>query len=152
MQKRYRVTLTSEEREQLQVMLSGGRVLASAQRHARILLKADEGRDGPGLTDAAVAEAVECGTATVERARTRFVEDGLEAALRPKPTSRTYVRKLGGEAEAHLIALACSDPPEGRNRWSLRLLADRLVALGIVEDVSYETVRRTLKKTNSSLG
>ena len=152
MRKRYRVTLTSEEREPLQAMLSGGRVLASAQRHARILLKADEGPDGPGLTDAAVAEAVECGTATVERVRTRFVEDGLEAALRPKPTSRTYLRKLGGKAEAHLIALACSDPPEGRGRWSLRLLADRLVALRIVEDVSHETVRQTMKKTNSNRG
>jgi len=152
MRKHYRVTLTSEERQQLRAMLRRGRVLASAQRHARILLKVDESPGGPGLSDTAAAEAVDCGTATVERLRKRFVEEGFEASLRPKPTSRTYVRKLDGEAEARLIALACGDPPEGRSRWSLRLLADRVVALGIVEDVSYEAVRRTLKKTNLSLG
>ena len=146
MRKRYRVSLTSQERQQLQGMLKRGRVLASAQRHARILLKADEGLEGPGHTDAAVAEAVDCGRATVERVRKRFVEEGLEAALRPKPTMRTYERKLDGQAEAHLIALACGQPPAGRSRWSLRLLADRVVALGIVEDVSYETIRRTMKK------
>lgn len=148
MRKRYRVTLTRQEREQLEGQLRRGRVLVSAQRHARILLKADEGPQGPALTDVEVAEAVECGRATVERVRKRFVEEGLEAALRPRPTTRTYVRKLDGRAEAHLIALTCGDPPEGHARWSLRLLADRVVALGLVEEVSHETIRRTLKKTN----
>lgn len=152
MRKRYRVTLTRQEREQLEAQLRRGRVLASAQRHARILLKADEGPRGPALTDDQVAGAVECGRATVERVRKRFVEEGLQAALRPRPTTRTYLRKLDGRAEAHLIALACGDPPEGHARWSLRLLAEGVVALGLVEEVSYETIRRTLKKTSSSLG
>ena len=152
MRKRYRVTLTEQERRDLQAMLGGGRVLASAQRHARILLKADQGPYGPAMTDLEVAEAAECGKATVERVRKRFVEEGLDAALRPRPTSRTYARKLDGKAEAQLTALACSDPPEGRSRWTLRLLADQVVALGIVEDVSHETIRRTMKKTNSSPG
>lgn len=152
MRKRYRVTLTKEERHELHAMLRRGRVLASAQRHARILLKADQGPHGPGLTDVQVAEAVDCGKATVERVRQRFVEDGLDAALRPRPTTRTYERKLDGQAEARITALACSDPPEGQARWSLRLLADRVVALGIVGGVSHETIRRTMKKTNSSPG
>lgn len=116
--------------------------------HAGILLKAHQSKSGPGWTDARIADALDCGTATVERVRKRFVEEGLDAALRPKPTTRTYVRKLDGKGEARLIALACSDPPEGRARWSLRLPADRLVALGVVEGISHEAVRRTMKKTN----
>lgn len=148
MQKRYRVTLTEEERDRLESMLNRGRVLARRLTRARILLHADESEHGSGWTDGAIAEAVQCGRRTVERTRQRFVEEGLDAALDPRPTSRVYERKLDGEAEAQLIALACSDPPEGRQRWSLRLLADRVVALGLAEDVSHETVRRTLQKTS----
>ncbi len=148
MRKRYRVTLTAAEREQLAGMRRRGRVDARVLVHAGILLKADESKGGPSWTDARIADALDCGTATVERVRKRFVEEGLDAALRPKPTTRTYLRKLDGKGEARLIALACSDPPEGRARWSLRLLADRLVALGVVEDISHEAVRRTLKKTS----
>lgn len=148
MRKRYRVTLTSAERDQLLGMRRGGRIGARVLVHAGILLKADEGSSGAGWTDARIAEALACGTATVERVRKRFVEDGFDAALRPKPTTRTYVRKLDGEGEARLITLACSDPPEGRSRWTLRLLADRLVALGVVENISHEAVRRTMKKTS----
>lgn len=148
MRKRYRVTLTSAEREQLVGMRRRGRVDVRVLAHAGILLKADEGGSRAGWTDARIAEALECGTATVERVRKRFVEDGLDASLRPRPTTRTYVRKLDGKGEARLIRLACSDPPEGRSRWSLRLLADRLVALGVVEDISHEAVRRTMKKTS----
>ncbi|RME36217.1 MAG: IS630 family transposase [Planctomycetota bacterium] len=146
MKKRYRVTLTAAEREQLSRMRRRGRASARALVHAGILLKADEGEGGPGWNDARIAEALDCGTATVERVRKRFVEEGLEAAFRPRPTTRTYLRKLDGKGEARLIALACSDPPEGHARWSLRLLADRLVALGMVDAISHETVRRTLKK------
>ena len=148
MRKRYRVTLTPAEREQLLGMRRRGRIDARVLVHVGILLKADEGGSRTGWTDARIAEALECGTATVERVRMRFVEEGFDAALRPKPTTRTYVRKLDGKGEARLITLACSDPPEGRARWSLRLLADRLVALGIVGDISYEAVRRTMKKTS----
>jgi Homeodomain-like domain len=93
-----------------------------------------------------------CGRASVERVRKRFVEEGLEAALNPKSSQRVYQRKMDGKTEAHLIALACGAPPEGRSRWTLRLLGDQMVALEYVESLSYETVRRTLKKTSSSLG
>lgn len=148
MRKLYRVTLAPEERDQLLSMRRRGRVDARVLVHAGILLKADEGGVGTGWADARIAEALECGTATVGRVRQRFVEEGLEAALRPKPTTRTYLRKLDGQGEARLITLACSDPPEGRARWSLRLLANRLVALGVVEDISHEAVRRTMKKTS----
>jgi transposase len=148
MRKRYRVTLTPAEREQLVGMRRRGRIDARVRVHAGILLKAAAGSGRAGWTDARIAEALDCGTATVERVRRRFVEEGFEAALRPKPTTRTYERKLDGKGEARLITLACSDPPEGRSRWSLRLLADRLVALGVVENISHEAVRRTMKKTS----
>lgn len=152
MKVKHRVTLTGEERDELQAMLNRGRVLARRLMRARVLLHADEGEAGPGWTDAAIAEAVQCGVRTVERVRQRFVEEGLEATLDPRPSSRVYERKLDGEAEAHLIALTCGEPPAGHERWSLRLLAERVVALGIAESVSHETVRRTLKKTSSSPG
>lgn len=152
MKVKHRVTLTGEEREQLQAMLNRGRVLARRLMRARILLHADEGEHGPGWTDAATAQAVQCGLRTIERVRQRFVEEGLDAALDPRPSSRVYERKLDGEVEAHLIALTCGEPPLGHKRWSLRLLAGQVVALGIVDAVSHETVRRTLKKTSSSPG
>ena len=142
--KKYRVTLTSEERKELESLLKRGRVFALKQRHARILLKADEVRSG--ATDEQIAQAVGVGTATVERVRKCFVLHGLTVALTRKNPDRTYLRKLDGKAEAQLIALACGAAPEGRTRWTLRLLADRLVELEIVESISYEAVRRTLKK------
>jgi hypothetical protein len=148
MDKKYRVTLTIEERAALEQRVRSGNGAARMLNHVRILLKADEGDGGPALTDAEVAEALETGLATVARVRQRFVGQGLDAALVPKPTARTYARKLDGAAEARLIKLACSAPPEGRIRWTLALLADRMVALGHVESMSYETVRRALKKTS----
>lgn len=152
MQKRFVVTLTDEERRSLRALVSSGKGAARKLTHARILLKADAGAGGPNWTDAAISEGVEVGTATVERVRQRFVEEGLEAALVPPKPDRIYERKLDGDGEAHLIALACSESPEGRSRWTLELLADRMVALGHVESLSYQTVRRVLKKTRSSLG
>ena len=149
MPKKYHVTLTPEERVELELMTRRGRVAARKLAHARILLECDESDAGPSQRDEDVAEALEVGHATVARIRQRFVEQGLEAALAPKPATRVYARKLDGDGEAHLIALACSRPPAGRNRWTLRLLADRMVVLGHADGgVSYETVRRTLKKTN----
>jgi len=150
MVKKYHVTLTPEERASLETMVGTGKAAARKPAHARILLKADEAEGGPGWADAAVADALGVGAATVARVRQRFVEEGLDAALVPRPTSRVYARKLDGENEARLVTLACSAPPEGRRRWTLSLLADRLVALGHVEDgrLSYETVRRCLKKTS----
>ena len=102
--------------------------------------------------DPEIVDSLGCGRATVERIRKRFVEEGLEAALNPAPTTQTFERRLDGRAEAHLIALVCGSPPEGRARWTLRLLSDRMVVLGYAEELCHETVRKTLKKTNLSLG
>jgi transposase len=150
--KRFFVTLTPEERSSLRKLIRAGTAPARRLQHARILLKADSGPDGPGLSDAAIAHAVEVTKGTVARVRQRFSEAGLKAALEPRPTRRLYRRKLGGVEEAQLIAVACSAPPEGHTRWTLQLLADHAVALHIVDSISDQTVRRTLKKTNLSLG
>jgi len=152
MKKKYIVTLTKEERRMLQDMLSRGKAAARKLLHARILLKADATRGSPGWNDETIAEGLEVGRATVERVRKEFVEDGLEAALERRKPLRQYRRTLDGDGEAHLVALACQKPPEGRGRWTLRLLADRMVQLEYVDQISYQTVRRTLKKTNLSLG
>jgi transposase len=152
MQKKYLVTLTPEERQQLHRLLGRGKGAARKLMHARILLKADASPDGPAWGDEAIAQGLEVGRATVERVRQQFVEEGLEAALTRRQPQRQYARVLDGAAEAHLVALACQQPPEGRSRWTLRLLADRMVELAYVEAVSYQTVRRALKKTNLSPG
>ena len=149
---KYRVTLTDEERATLQEVIRIGKAAARAQTHARILLKADEAPGGPGWTDERIAEARDVSLSTIARVRRRFLEVGAVAALTPRPRPTPPVPKLDGRAEAHLIALTCSAPPEGHDRWTLRLLTDRFVALGVSESVSYETVRRVLKKTNSSRG
>lgn len=152
MRKRYRVTLTETERDDLRKLVSVGKAAARRLVRARILLLADQAEGGLAKSDPQIVESLGCGRASVERVRKRFVEEGLEAALNPKPSQRVYERKMDGKAEARLIALACGPAPEGRSRWTLRLLGDQLVALEHVEAVSYETVRRVLKKTNSSLG
>jgi len=152
MEKRYRVTLTETERVDLQRLVSVGKSAAQKLVRARILLLADQSEGGSSKSDPDIVESLGCGRATVERMRKQFVEEGLDAALCRKPSQRVFERKMDGKAEAHLIALACGAPPEGRSRWTLRLLSDRLVVLEHVESVSYETVRRVLKKTNLSLG
>jgi len=152
MKKKYIVTLTEAERQMLQALLSRGKAAARKLVHARILLKADTRPDGPGWNDDQIAEGLEVGRATVERVRREFVEEGLEAALERRKARRQYERALDGEGEAHLVALACSQAPEGRSRWTLRLLADRMVQLEYVDQVSKDTVWRVLKKTNLSLG
>ena len=149
---KYIVRLTADERNRLEDLIRTGKRAASVILHARILLKADADAGGPGWDDDRIAEAVECGASTVYRVRQAFVEEGLDAALfRKKPTGRQY-RKLDGVQEAHLVALACGSPPDGRHRWTLRLLADRLVELAVVDSISPECVRVTLKKTTSSPG
>jgi transposase len=151
--KKYKVTLTGEERQQLQGLIASGKAAAKKLSHARILLKADAATGGPGWDDARIAEAAEVSTDTVARVRQRFVEQGLDAALvRKKQDRPSRERTLDGRAEARLIALACSAPPDGRKEWTMKLLADRLVELEVVDTVSDETVRRALKKTNSSRG
>jgi transposase len=147
MTKRYRVTLTADERDELGRLLARGKADVRKIKHAQILLKADEAEGGPGWPDQRIAEALEVGIVTVERVRRRFVEEGLASALSPyRGGKRIYEHKLDGAQEAHLIALACSAPPEGRARWTLRLLARRMVELACVDTLSYETVRQILKK------
>ncbi len=151
--KKYVVTLTAEERVELTRLLTAGRTAAQKLAHARILLKADAAPDGPAWTDDRIAEAVEVSTDTVARVRQRFVEQSLGAALDRKKADRPPVPpKLDGRAEARLVTLACSSPPDGRKRWTMQLLADKLVELEVVDAVSDETVRRALQKTRSSRG
>ena len=148
MAKKYRVTLTAEERAGLEALISRGEADARKLAHARILLQADEADGAPARTDQEVASTLYLSTRTVERVRQRFVEEGIESALLPKPTKRVYARALDGVQEAYLIALACSSPPDGKARWAPRLLAERVVELGYAESVSHETGRRTLQKTS----
>ena len=149
--KKYKVTLTAEERQQLADLTASGKAAAKKLTHARILLKADAADGGPAWTDDRIAEALDVSVATVERVRQRFVEQGLEAALvRKKQDHPSRPPLLDGAAEARLIALACSAPPQGRKAWTLSLLAGKLVELEVVEAISYETVRQVLKKMNSS--
>jgi transposase len=151
--KRYKVTLEAEERQQLHDLIAAGRAAARKLSHARILLKADAADGGPAWPDYRIAAALEVSTATVERVRQRFVEQGLDAALDRKHRERPAREiKLDGRAEAQLIALACSAPPEGRATWTMQLLADKLVELEVVPSISDETVRLALKKTRSSPG
>ena len=152
MNKKYRVTLTPEERADLERMIRSGKAAATKLTHARILLLADETPGSPARSDGQIIQALGVAKNTVCRVRERFVEQGLESALVRKPPARTYARKLDGRGEAHLIALACSDPPTGRSDWTMQMLADQLVAAGHVDSLSYETVRRVLKKMKPSRG
>jgi transposase len=152
MHKRYPVLLTEAERDQLKRLIAAGTAPARQLTHARILLKADQSPEGPGWVDERIAEAVEVSQPTVARVRRQYVEEGVEAALHRRAPRREYHRKLDGEQEARLVLLACSQPPAGEARWSLRLLADKLVELEVIDNVSYQTVRRVLKKTRSSRG
>lgn len=149
---KYAVYLSEAERAHVRTLLGRGEAPARRLTHARILLKANQGEGGPGWTDAAIAGALEVHPDTVARVRRAYVSGGLEAALGRKTPDRVYGRTLDGAAEAHLVALVCTTPPAGRERWTLRLLADELMRLDVVETVSYETVRRTLKQTRSSPG
>lgn len=152
MNKTYIVKLTQEERDLLHQLVAAGKAAARRLTHARILLKADSSEGQPNWSDADISEALEVSLSTVARVRERFVEEGLAAALNPRAQQNRRPRRLDGANEAHLIALACAPPPAGQQRWTLRLLADKMVELEHVESLSHETVRRTLKKTNSSRG
>ena len=154
MNKKYIVTLTSEERATLEEMIGKGKAAARKLAHARILLKADVGEDGPGpgWADQRISAALEVSAGTVQHVRQLFVEEGLAAALAPRLSQRVRAYKLDGAGEARLAALACSMAPAGHARWSLRLLADTMVELAYVDAISHETVRRVLKKTSCSRG
>jgi len=149
--KQYVVELTSEERSQLQQIVAKGNTTGYRIKYAHILLKADQSKGCPGWSDPKIAEAFGCNLSTVYRLRKRLVENGFDAVLQHGNTGKRKQRKLDGKAEAYLIALACSQPPEGRQRWTVRLLANELVALGIVDSCGKTTVHETLKKMNSSL-
>jgi transposase len=148
MKKQHIVSLTEEERTRLKTLISGGQAAARTLTRARILLKADTGHEGGGCADREIGQALEVSRPTVERVRKRFAQEGLAAALFPRLRLTTPERRLDGEKEAQLIALTCSAPPEGRQRWTLRLLASGLIEREIVDTISHETVRQTLKKTN----
>ncbi len=149
----YKVTLTQEERNQLTEITRTGTHAARKVIHALILLNVDRGQyNTEQQINEEICKVLKIGMRTIDRVKKRFVEEGLEAALKMAPTSRGYDKLVDGDMEAHLIALACGEPPKGYARWSLRLLSDKLVELRIADSISYETVRRTLKKTNLSLG
>ena len=147
--KRYKVTLTAQEREELGQLISKGKGAARKLLHARILLKAD---NPIGWTDQQISEALEVSISTIERVRAAFVEEGLSAALERRAPKREYKRKLDGEQEAHLVALVCSQPPEDHGRWTLTLIAQKMVELDYVDSIAPETIRRALKKMNLSPG
>lgn len=152
MNQKYVVKLTENERYQLKQLISSGTAPARMLRRAHILLKSDSSEGGPNWSYQAIMAAYEVSNVTVSEVRRTYMADGLEAALHRKKPERQYERRLDGEAEAHLIALTCSQAPEGHERWTLRLLKAHLIQLGVVENCSHETVRTTLKKMNLSLG
>jgi transposase len=146
--KKYIVRLTKDERTDLEGLIHKGKIAARKRLHAEILLKADMSELGEKWLDSQISEAFGISTRTVERVRERLVQEGLEPALNRAKSIRVKSRVIDGEKEAHLIALACGDAPDGRSRWTLRLLGQHMVELGHVESVSHETIRQTLKKTN----
>lgn len=152
MAKKYRVTLTEDERTMLTTMITTGSAPARTLTHARILLKADQAEGGPAWTDDAIRDALDVGLSTIARVRERFVELSIDDALYRRSTPRPRQRLLDGTEEAHLLALTCSAVPEGNERWTLRLLADKMVELEYVDRISHETIRQVLKKMNSSRG
>lgn len=152
MNQKYVVKLSKEERDRLQALLGAGTERARTLTRARILLKSDASDDGANWSYAQIRAAFGVTEVTISKVRRTYVEQGLEAAIQRKQPDREYVQRLDGRAEAHLVALACSAPPEGQVRWTLRLLQERMVELNVVESVSHETVRKTLKKMNLSLG
>ena len=149
--KKYRVKLTTEEQQELKALVPRGWAEAYKQTHARTLLLSDEGQGDGAMKDEEIARGLRIGCSTVEPVRRRCVEDGLEAALRRRQQINRRRKKLDGQGEAHLIAMACGEPPQGRASWTLKLLADRLVECEVVDRISPETVRQTLKKRTQEL-
>jgi transposase len=149
---RYTIKLTKSEVEELRGIINKGSHTSQTFRTAYVLLNCDEGKYSEKVTNEQLAKVLKIGMRTIDRIKKKFVEEGLEATLERRPTTRIYERKVDGEVEAKLVTLCCSDPPKGYAKWSLRLLADRMVELKYVESISYVTVREVLKKTNLSLG
>ncbi len=152
MYQKYPVKLTEADREQLKELVSSGTIKARKMRRAQVLLKSDSSRGGPNWSYQKIGEAFNVSERTISDVRRAYFESGLEVAITRKTPRRVYVHRLDGEAEAHLVALACGKPPAGHEHWSLRLLKHEMIKLSIVENVSHETLRTTLKKMNLSLG
>jgi len=149
---RYTIYLTKSEVEELKSVISKGSHTSQSFRAAYILLNCDKGRHSEKVTNEQISKVLNIGMRTIDRVKKKFIEEGLEATLERKPTRRNYERKVDGEVEAKLVTLCCSNPPKGHAKWSLRLLADKMVELKYVESISHVTVREVLKKTNLSLG
>lgn len=149
---RYTIKLTETEVEELKAIISKGSHTSQTFRAAYILLNCDKGIYSQKVTNEEIAKVLKIGMRTIDRVKRRFFEEGMEAALERKSTSRVYERKVDGDAEAKLVSLCCSDPPKGYAKWSLRLLADKMVELNYIDSISYVTVREVLKKTNLNLG
>jgi len=149
---RYTIKLTKSEVEELMEIINKGSHTSQTFRTAYILLNCDEGEYSEKVTNEQLSRVLKIGMRTIDRVKKKFIEEGLEATLERRPTTRIYERKVDGDVEAKLVTLCCSDPPKGYAKWSLRLLADKLVELNYVESISYVTVRKVLKKTNLSLG
>lgn len=149
---KYKVSLTQKEREELLSITKGGMHNSKKIIRSLILLNCDEGEFSEKINNEDVAKVLKIGPRTIDRLKKKFVEEGYEAVLENKPTTRVYERKADGDIEAHLVALSCSKAPEGFTRWSLRLLADKMVELQYIDSISYETIRRVLKKTNLNPG
>ena len=149
---RYRIHLTSDEVEELNAIISKGPQSTQTFRNAYILLNCDEGPCSDKVTNEEISRVLKVGMRTIDRVKKKFVEQGLQACLKRQPTSRVYQSKVDGDTEAKLVSLCCSEPPSGYSKWSLRLLADKMVELEYVDEISYETVRRVLKKTNLNPG
>ena len=149
---RYTIKLTKAEVEELHTIVNKGSHTSQTFRVAYILLNCDEGKYSDKVTNEQISKVLKVGMRTIDRIKKRFVEEGLEAVLERRPTSRVYEKKSDGDIEAKLVTLCCSEPPKGYAKWSLRLLADRMVELKYVESISHVTVRSILKKTNLNLG
>ncbi len=149
---RYTIKLTRPEVEELRSIINKGSHTSQTFRTAYILLNCDKGKYSEKVTNEQLSKVLKIGMRTIDRVKKKFIEEGLEATLERRPTTRIYERKVDGDVEAKLVTLCCSDPPKGYAKWSLRLLADKMVELKYVESISYVTVREVLKKTNLSLG
>ena len=149
---RYKIKLTKTEVEELKSIINRGYHTSQTFRTAYILLNCDKGKYSEKVTNEQISKVLKIGMRTIDRVKKKFVEEGMEATLERRPTSRIYEKKVDGDVEAKLVTLCCSDPPKGRAKWSLRLLADKMVELKYVDSISYVTVRDVLKKTNLSLG
>lgn len=148
----YRIKLTKTEVDELMKIISKGSHTTQTYRAAYILLNCDKGEYSNKVTNEQMSKVLKIGMRTIDRVKKKFIEEGLEATLERRPTSRVYDKKVDGDVEAKLVTLCCSEPPKGRSKWSLRLLADKMVELNYVDSISYVTVREVLKKTNLNLG